>query len=107
MSDNFLIDDAGFHMKTTKNRDYHKRVKERFRIFINFLQDNRLVTHELLEAGEVPDDTTKIFSADLTPEGLEVVRKGYHKWLGSFDRGKPVTDLTPLLKALRQVRGEV
>ncbi len=100
----FLIDDAGGHFVASKNREYRKRVVLRFRVFVDFLQDNGLTTREILAKDEPVTEELKIYRSDLTEEGFQVVKAGYDKWLRSLDKGKEITNVSPLEKALTKAR---
>lgn len=106
-SDNILIDDAAIHFAASRNRDYREQVRETFRVFIDFLQKNSLTTRQILAEDEPVTAELKIYKSDLTDAGFEVVKKGYDKWLRSHDRGKPISDVTILEKALKTVRAEM
>ena len=100
----FVIDDAAVHFAASKNVEYKARVTQRFETLIRFLQSHSLTTREILGECVIPNETTKLMRSDLTDEGFEVVRAGYDKWLRRMDSGKPITDISPLEKALEKQR---
>ncbi len=102
----FVIDDASVHFAASKDSGYRARVRERFCVFIDFLQSNNLTTRTILETGRTPDESIKIRVSDLTPEGFQVVRDSYDKWLRGIDQGKPIADISVLKKCLDRIRGE-
>jgi hypothetical protein len=69
-----------------------------------FLQDNRLVHHPLVQSTADITDYFELSSADLTDEGLAVMRAAYHKWLTKVDNGMSPEDWSLLEKALKKVR---
>ena len=99
-----LVDSLAGHLSASKNRAYQDRARERFFIFVTFLQDNNLVTRQLLAPGEYPDRELVIRYQDLTEDGASTVKAGYNKWLQGIDRGKPASDLGVLASALERVR---
>jgi hypothetical protein len=102
--DDLPIDGVGIHLAASKNLAFKDRVRERFTVFINFLQTNGLTTRVLLKDGDIPNESTTIMKSDLTDEGFEVVRLAYDRWLRGLDRGKPVSDVSVLEKAIRDTR---
>jgi hypothetical protein len=97
----FVIDDIALHLAASKNLDYRERVRQRFLVFANFLQENGLTTRVLLDlkVTTIPDNF-KIIRSDLTDEGFAVVKSAYDKWLRGHDKGKPIEDVTPFQKAI-------
>lgn len=103
MSD-FLIDDAAVHFAASKRLDYRESVRQQFAVFIAFLQSNELTTRLILDNDAVPDESTKIMKSDLTEQGFQVVQASYDKWLRGIDKGKPLSDVSVLEKALAKIR---
>ena len=79
-------------------------VKKMFRVLVDFLQANNLTTHTLLRPNEIPAEDFIIRAGDLTPQGLNLFRRGVEKWIGGIDRGKDPHDVTPLKLALKKIR---
>ena len=77
------VDKVSWHTEIRDNPETPEKVRERFMIIVDFLQRNGLTTHKLLRPGEVPTDDFAIRKADLTVEGMEVIKKGYQKWVVS------------------------
>lgn len=104
MSD-FLIDKISTHLAASKSAAWRERVITRFSTFVAFLQENHLTTRTILDPGSEPEVSLRIMKSDLTDEGYEVVKAAYDKWLRGIDKGKDVSDLTTLEKALEKIRG--
>jgi hypothetical protein len=103
--EHFTIDKVSWHTGVKGNPETPAKVRQRFRIIADFLQENGLVTRTLLRPGEEPGNEFEIHTSDLTDEGLEVMHKGYDEWCGRVvDRRKDLTDLRILVEALREVR---
>ncbi len=101
----FTIDKVSWHTSVKGNPETPAKVRQRFRIIADFLQDNGLVTRTLLRPGEDPGNEFEIHTSDLTAEGLEVMHKGYEEWIGRVvDRRKDYTDVRILVDTLREVR---
>lgn len=66
-----------------------------------FFDDHGLSTRRLTASDGTVDRNFVLRSTDLTPEGLEVVRKGWEKW---HRQAKTPEDVRPLEKALRSIR---
>lgn len=96
----FLISDAKILFAASKNRDYRARAEQRFRVFINFLQDNGLTTREILARDQPVTEELRIYKSDLTDVGFAVVKSAYDKWLRGHDRGKDISDVGVLERAL-------
>ncbi|MEM6776420.1 MAG: hypothetical protein AAF670_02115 [Planctomycetota bacterium] len=99
----FVIDDAKAHFAASKNADYKARVEQRFRVFVDFLQENGLATRQILASNQPVTDELQIKKSDLTDDGFSVVKAAYDKWLRGLDKGKAITDVTVLKKALEKV----
>lgn len=102
-TNDFVIDDAKAHFAASKNSEYKARVEQRFRVFVDFLQNNGLVNREILASGQPVTEELKIRKSDLTDAGFAVVKAAYDKWLRGIDKGKAVADVTVLNKALAKV----
>jgi hypothetical protein len=108
MSDqkDFTIDQVSWHTRVQGNPESPESVRRRFRILSDFLQDNGLTVRVLLPDGMEPSDDFAIRSSDLTEEGLEVMKKGYDKWLKKIvNKRKELSDVSLLTKALNDIRG--
>jgi hypothetical protein len=100
----FVIDDAKAHFAASKNKDYKARVEQRFRVFVDFLQNNGLANREILASSQPVSDALQIKKSDLTDDGFAVVKASYDKWLRGIDKGKEISDVTALEKALEKVK---
>jgi hypothetical protein len=100
----FVIDDVAVHYSASKSADYRQRVDERFSTLIKFLQESGLTERQILSDDEKPSESLKIMKSDLTEIGFQVIKTAYDKWLRAIDRGKPISDTTPLTKALLKIR---
>jgi hypothetical protein len=67
-----------------------------------FLDRNGLSTRKLAGSDGTVDQDFELNSTDLTPEGLQTLRKGYEKWMR---QAKTPEDVRPLEKALQSIRG--
>lgn len=106
-SKDFTIAKVSWHTKIIDNPETPEMVKKRFRVIVDFLQRNNLTVRMLLGPHEEPTDEFAIRCSDLTDEGVEVIKRGYDKWLKKVvNRSKDITDLTILEKALSELRGE-
>ena len=72
----------------------------------DFLQRHNLVTRTLAKELSEIDETSAIFSDDLTPLGLDLMRAGLDKWRGKLDRGGDPKDVSILEKALKKLQGQ-
>jgi hypothetical protein len=66
-----------------------------------FLDENALSTRRLTTADGSVDRSFVLRSTDITPEGLQLIRKGYENW---ERQAKTPEDVRPLEKALRSIR---
>jgi hypothetical protein len=66
-----------------------------------FLDENGLSTRRLTAPDGSVDRNFVLRSTDLTPDGLQLIRKGYENW---ERRAKTPEDVRPLEKALRLIR---
>jgi hypothetical protein len=103
-TNDFVIDDAKVHLAASKNRDYRTRVEQRFRVFVDFLQDNGLATRQILSREQPVTAELQIRRSDLTDVGFAVVKVAYDKWLRALDKGNKITDLTVFETALEKLR---
>lgn len=102
----FVIDDAAAHFAASKSAEYKLRVEQRFRAFINFIQDNGLATREILSSDTPVTANLQIHRSDLTDTGFEVVKASYDKWLRAMDKGKSTSDVSLLEKSLAKVTAQ-
>jgi len=66
-----------------------------------FLELNELTTRRLTKSDGRIDETFVLQSTDLTPTGLQLIRKAYEKWQR---QAKTPDDIRPLEKALATLR---
>jgi hypothetical protein len=106
MAQDFTIDKVSWHTSVEGNPETPDRVKQRFRIVAEFLQQNGLTHASLLPLNQDPADDFEIRSSDLTEDGLEIMKRGYDKWLKKVvNQNKDITDVRILQKALQEIRG--
>jgi hypothetical protein len=101
----FTIDKVSWHTKIKDNPESPENIRERFKVIVAFLQRNGLTVRELLQPNEEPKDDFAIRTSDLTEEGLEVMKKGYDKWLKKIvNKRKDLGDVRILDQALTELR---
>lgn len=100
----FLIVDANPLFYASKKKDYQLRVAERLKVFVDFMQENDLTTREILSADQPVTGALRIWSTDLTDDGMAVVKTGFDKWLRSLDKGTDVKNISILNNALKKVK---
>ena len=82
-------------------------VIQRFRVIIDFVQDNNLTRQTICAHDEKITDETKIITSDLTEEGMKMMVKCHSKWLRIIGRGKKnIADMKMWHKALIELRSE-
>lgn len=83
-----------------------QRVKRKLGVYLKFLQDHGLVRKTLCESVPTIPDEFKVYLRDLTPEGYELHRTGYQKWLDYLDRSidSDPANIKALEKALTKLR---
>jgi len=82
-------------------------IAEIFWALVCFLQTNALTVRTLANSIDDISEEFEIRASDLTPDGLEVIKKGMDKWLKRFNaRPMKDSDIVVLEKALAKVRGE-
>lgn len=82
------------------------RVKRKLGIYLHFLQENRLLRRTLCDrAPDIPDQF-KVYLRDMTPEGYELHRNGYQKWVDALDGNIDAdpTNIQILEKSLVKIR---
>lgn len=105
MSEDLELLDARFLLQASKNRSYQKQVRQMLKTLASFLQDNGLVTRELLPKTEEITEDFIIRRSDLTAAGLELYRSAEARWFDAVDRGVSPADTTILERSLRAIRG--
>ncbi|QQR75322.1 MAG: hypothetical protein IPJ17_07025 [Holophagales bacterium] len=104
-TDEAVIADISVHLAASKNRRYRASIFALFHALALFLQDNGLTTRHLLGREEMPPEDFRIVQSDLTPEGLEVMKRALHRWVAGIVASKwPVSDTSVLRKALEMGR---
>lgn len=101
----FTIDRVSWHTETPGNTETREQTVARFWAVVSFLQRHGLTKRTLASSPGQIVDTFSIDTSDLTDEGLEVMRKGYDKWVRRIDRGMTPSDTPLLAKALSEVSG--
>ena len=71
---------------------------------IIFLQQNGLVTKELLPEGAEIDETFAIRRSDLTDEGFEFYRSVEQRWFNAIDNGAAPSNTAILERSLNAIR---
>ncbi len=98
----FTITKVGWHTRAPGDAESRERVLKRFRVLLQFLQENKLLQRELPSPDAELDDDFAIKASDLTDVGLEVMREAYDRWLKKVDAGMEPSDTSILLCALRE-----
>jgi hypothetical protein len=105
MSQPFIVFKVSWLTQTPGEERFRDEIVQQFYQVTKFLQDNGLVHRQLMQSiGDLTDDF-ELSSADLTDDGLAVMRAAYHKWLTKVDNGMSPEDWSLLEKALKKVRG--
>jgi hypothetical protein len=104
MSDPFLVFKVSWLTQRPSEEHRRDEIVEHFYQVTKFLQDNGLVRRRLMQSSADITDDFKLSSADLTVNGLAVMRAAYHKWLTKVDNGMSPEDWSLLEKALKKVR---
>lgn len=87
-----------------KNLSYKRMINERGKAFLEFLVKNNLILIDpFKENGDIKDDL-RIFSSNLTLEGVELFEKPFARWLSYLDRGGDINDFSKLEKELFNIR---
>jgi hypothetical protein len=105
MQESFVIDQVSWHTSVPGNPETREHIVRRFYTVVVFLQTNALVVRRLLDQENEIDDDFAINSADLTEEGLAVMRAAYDKWLQKVDKGMDPADMSLFDRALKRIRG--
>jgi hypothetical protein len=101
-SGDFVIDQISWHTSVQGNPESRAQIESRFRHLFTFLQANSLLAPGVIlpAEGESLADTVCLRASDLTPLGLEVMKKGYDRWLSAVDNGSSPAETKILQKAL-------
>jgi len=98
-----IIDDISVHYSASKSSEFRKRVKERFEVFAQFMDERNFSVVSLVNELEGNPDSFRLKSEQLSEEGMEWVRKNYDKWLRKIDRQKSLpnkSELSALLESM-------
>lgn len=79
----------------------------RYELLFKFLQENKLATKVLLEAGESVTDEHQLKVSDLTETGFKVVKKALPKWEAKIDKAKDKLKATQNLSLLENALTEL
>ena len=104
MEEDFIITKAGWHTQRVRNYEFDNNLVYRyFKSLFKFINDNDISVNKL-DLENINDDT-ELRKSNLTEEGLELIKKGYGRWLDNiFDKGKSPEDVKYLEKKLREIR---
>jgi len=100
----FIVDQVSWHTSTPGNPESREHIIRRFHVIARFLQDRGLTVRQLVVDMQDVQDNFAISSADLTDEGLALMRAAYDKWLQKVDQGMDITDLSLFEGALKKMR---
>lgn len=104
MEDHTILSIA-IHLAASKNRQYRECIFQIYGTLIRFLQQQSLVTRELLSKDAAIGEDFKLMRSDLTEEGYALIKGCLQRWLRSIESGrKPPTDTGLLEKELVQLR---
>ena len=106
MATDFTIDALSWHTSLDPDPAFQKRVRERFKAVVSFLERNGLTKSQLLPPGADIKDNFELNSSDLTDEGLELMKKAYRRWQKSQDKSKTPGDVSILEKELGKLRNK-
>lgn len=104
MSEDVELLDAKFLLQASKNKSYQKQVRQMLKTLASFLQDNDLVTRELLPDNEEITEDFIIRRSDLTDVGFELYCNAEDRWFDAVDRGVSPSDTRILERSLRLIR---
>lgn len=96
----FVIDKISWYL----NKGISHDVQLKFRALLGFLKENNLLCDNYDYPGEELPEQFELRSSHLTEEGLLLIKKSYHKWLKSIDKGKSESDVSFLAKELKKLR---
>ena len=91
-------------LAASRNRAYQQSILESFRVMVEFLQLNGLVTRNLLPSGELPGEDFELWEADLTPEGVLLVDEVVPRWFNWIEKDNPIGDVSILERGLAKIR---
>lgn len=94
MPTSFTIDQVSWHSNARGNPETREHINARFWAVVSFLQRSGLTTRTLASDPGQISDAFAIQSDDLTPVGLELMKKVYEKWLTKVDEGLDPNDVT-------------
>jgi hypothetical protein len=105
MSEDIELLDAGFFFQSSKRKSYRAQIREMFSVIASFLQENHLVTREILPAGAEISESFVLRRSDLTDEGFEFYKNILEKrWMAAIDRGMSPSNKEILERGLRALR---
>jgi hypothetical protein len=104
MPEDIELLDARFLLQASKNKSYQKQVRQMLKTLACFLQENHLVTRELLPETEDVTEDFVIRRSDLTDVGFELYRSAENRWFDAVDRGVSPSDTRILERSLRLIR---
>jgi hypothetical protein len=86
-----------------KSLSYKKMINERGKAFLGFLaRKGFILINPFKENGEIKDDL-RVFSSNLTQEGVELFEKPFARWISYLDKGGDINDLSRLEKELMKI----
>jgi hypothetical protein len=106
MENDFTIIQASWLTKRKRNYEYDVSLVYRyFKRFFVFLQEQKLVTRQLISEEEHITDDSKLVRSDLTDEGFAFFKVAHDRWADNImDRGKSPDDVKYLEKKLKEIR---
>jgi len=99
--ESFTIDKVSWHTQTPGNPETREQTIARILSVVTFLQEHGLTKRVLASSAHDISDEFSIEAADLTEQGLELMRRAYDKWVRKVDKGMDPKDTSLLAKALK------
>lgn len=89
-----------------------EEISDQFHVPVKFFEDNGLMTRTVIGEEEMIPADLELRAEDFTPEGIELFKTGYQKWLRAFSRKTPENakkflakrDVSILEKSLAAIR---
>jgi len=105
ISKDFILINLPGVLRCSKSRSYRESTLALYTSLCCFLQENQLVTTDLVTTEKQISDTLQVRRDQFTDVGFELFYDGVQKWLRSVDRGTSPTDTTILERELKKLRG--
>jgi hypothetical protein len=99
-----VVYNLGFMLGASKRTEHRQACRDQCSALVSFLQDNGLVSTQLVAAGATLTDDFVLRESQLTEQGVLFVRSALRPWLAAQEKSRNKKDVALLASRLNALR---